>query len=91
MIKRECLTSLIKTPHKPLSQKRMHAPIEPHARQWWLCYTEAGKERESTAAAVYAYRPVWYRVVKPVHSLHILPLTNYSAPLAQEQMRFEEI
>ena len=69
----------------------MHAPIEPHARQWWLCYTEAGKELESTAAAVYAYSLVWYRVVKPVQSLHILPLTNYSAPLAQEQMRFEEI
>jgi hypothetical protein len=69
----------------------MHAPIEPHARQWWLCYTEAGKERESTAVAVYAYSSVCYRVVKPVQPLHILPLTNYSAPLAQEQMRFEEI
>ena len=69
----------------------MHAPIEPHARQWRLCYTEAGKERESAAAAVYAYSSVWYRVFKPVQSLHILPLTNYSAPLAQEQMRFEEI
>lgn len=41
--------------------------------------------------AVYAYSSVWYRAVKPVQSLHILPLTNYSAPLAQEQMRFEEI
>ncbi|WP_289240265.1 hypothetical protein [Pseudomonas sp. FEMGT703P] len=91
MIKRECLTSLIKTPHKPLSQKRMHAPIEPHGRYWRICYTEAGEERESTAVTVYAYSSVWYRAVKPVQSQHILPLTNYSAPLAQEQMRFEEI
>jgi len=43
------------------------------------------------ALAVYAYSLLWYRLAKPVQSLHILPLTNYSAPLAQEQMRFEEL
>src|SRR5690606_470471 len=42
MIRRECLTSLIKRPHKPLSRKRMHAPIEPHVRDSRVCYTEAG-------------------------------------------------
>jgi hypothetical protein len=34
---------------------------------------------------------VWHRLVKSVQSLHILLLINYSAPMAQEQMRFEEI
>jgi hypothetical protein len=46
MIKRECLTSLIKTPHKPLSQKRMHAQIELHGRCCRICYTEALALRE---------------------------------------------
>jgi hypothetical protein len=50
----------------------------------------SGRQAGVSALAVYTYSPSWYRLAKPVQSLHILPLTTYSAPLAQEQMRFEE-
>src|SRR3990167_9306738 len=80
MIRRECLTSLIKTPHKPLSQKRMHAPIEPHGRCWRICYTEAGGERESSAVARWPRAIAWHGAAKPVQSVLDPPLTNYSAP-----------
>ncbi|MED5705169.1 hypothetical protein, partial [Enterobacter hormaechei] len=43
---RECLTSLIKRLHKPLSHKKMRAPMEPPEEFCRLCYTypqKAGK------------------------------------------------
>jgi hypothetical protein len=52
---------------------------------------EASRERESAARADIGERSNLASLGQTRTIAAYLPLNNYSAPLAQEQMRFEEI